>query len=31
MKDISYISGYKIMWLFVLFDLPTENKENKKE
>ena len=31
MKDISYISGYKIMWLFVLFDLPTETQENKKD
>ena len=27
MKDISYISGYKIMWLFVLF----ETQENKKD
>ena len=25
------LNGYRIMWLFVFFDLPTETKKNKKD
>lgn len=30
MSDIR-LNAYKIMWLFVMFDLPTDSKKNRKE
>lgn len=30
MNALSYISGYRIMWMLVMFDLPTDTKAQRK-
>jgi len=29
--NLTYLSGYRIMWLYVMFDLPTGTKQERKE
>lgn len=31
MSDAAYLSGYRLMWIFVMFDLPVGSKKETRE